>query len=315
MKKVKYPDVFICSDAADKAMCEADKFYWLGKKKTGSPWESAMYPLAQLVLREGIKKSPLEIVELPEIERIVVTHVFYPLDIHKKYSSGNAAFHKDRGANEYMNKLLGKYIARYPLLDVFCKQHSHPFVGKAYLSVGDLTHSVFNSYAWFRSKGLNTMFSFVMTPMPKLTGWYFSCFGLRADGRHVDLLVDFISRNHSFVKQAKSLPYYLTMEGSTWCDNAKSLFKQARITVARNVLRRGWRRYTLELENEKYVVCLPPFFPNEEVIVYKVIGEVDPYRKLILPTVSRWRQTGKPYHHYNILELVDDIKKAEKEMR
>lgn len=313
--KAKYPDVFICLDAAEKAMSEANKFYQIGKEKTGSPWEAAMYPLAQLVLREGIHKSPLDIVELDEIERIVVTHVFYPLDIHKKYSSGKATFYKGLGANEYMNRLLGEFIARYPLLDSFCKQHSHPFQGKVYLSYGDLTHSIFNSYNWFRSKGLNTMFSFVMTPMLKLEGWYFSCFGLKADGRHVELMVDFVSRGHSYVQAARSQPYYSTVDGGQWCDETKSQLIAAGLKVSRNVLRRGWRRYTVDLSGNKYVICLPPFFPNQTAKVYKVVNDLqNPFQLINLPA-SVWSETGKPYQQYNILHLIEFIKKSERSLK
>lgn len=308
MKGSKFPKVFICADARDKAFREANKFYKLGKEKGKAAWEAAMYPLAHLVLREGVYKSPLDVIELTEIERIVITHVFYPLDEHKDYSAHSAKFKNPEKANNYLNNVLGYYIDEYPLLDVFCKQHSHPGFGMGFLSSGDLNHSIFNAYNWYRRKGLNTMISIVMTPDIKGETWKYHCFGLRDDGRHKKLDVEIISKSHRYVKEAKEKPYYCFNEGAVWCDNSKVSLVNAGYKVSRNILRRGWKRYTLKIGGEKIVICIPPFFPSQTVKVYKVTKDlVNPCVEIILPKNSEWAKQSIVFGKYDILGLVKEI--------
>ncbi|MCK4539770.1 hypothetical protein KAU09_01290 [Candidatus Parcubacteria bacterium] len=310
MKRTKFSLVYICRDAVQKAIHEANKYYAIGKRKTGFPWEAAMYPLAHLVLKPGIHKSPLDFVELADIERIVVTHVFYPLDKFKDYSSHKAVFKKNAGASDYLNQVLSEYISRYPFLDVFCKQHSHPWSCSGWLSQGDLVHSVFNAYDWHRKKGLNTMFSFVMAPTFMQNTWKFNCFALRDNGKHVKLFVEIISRNHSYVREAKLMPYYKTNDGKKWCDQTKKKLITKRFQVSRNVLRRGWRRYTVKFDDNKYVICIPPFFPDQIVKIYKVVINdlSNPYHEIKLPNDSLWNRLGQSYKSYDIIKLINAIK-------
>lgn len=297
----KLPEVFISQTAALKAFREAGKFFELGKSLNQGPFEAAMYPLAYLLLKEASHKSPLEFIELKEIQRIVVTHILYPLDKFKNYSPGHAEFKP--GATAYLNPLIEKHIARYPLLDAFSKMHSHP-KGFAYLSQGDLTHSVFNAYDWFRQKGLNTMLSFILTSVNG-KDWNISCFGLNHLAINVRLPVTIIPRSHAFVKEALSLPYYQTEAGSNWCDRTKASLIQAGYQVSRNILNRGWRRYTIAINREKFVFCLPPFFPRQTIKVFRITNDCNhPFEEIVLAPEMLWLKSSNQFTNLDLLTLV-----------
>lgn len=263
MKRKKYPVVFVCQDAADKASREATEYYRRGLKRGKMPWEAAMYPLAFLKTR--VHKSPLDLLSLSEIEYIVITHVLYPPDRFKNHGPNHAGFLE--GANDYLNPAIDGYFRRYPLLEACCKMHSHPMGGNS-LSSGDLRDNVFNAYSWFRNKGLNTMFSFILTP--QVGKWRFNAYGLTDWATQAKLEVRFISRNHSLARTAFAQPYWQTPAGAAWCDENKALLKQDGYSVTRYHLRRGWRRYAVTAQGRTWLICLPPNFPQETVKVYAV---------------------------------------------
>ena len=299
----KIPHVFVAQKAFNRATREAEKFYQLGKKQSKSPWEAAMYPLAALKLRGGLCKSPLEYIELSETEVVIVTHVLYPSDEYKDYSSGHAGF--EEGANDYLNPIIDRCIQRYPLIDAFCKMHSHTSKGGSYLSTGDLNCSVFNSYNWFREKGLNTMFSFVLNPSKD--SWQVTCFGLNEQGKNVVVPVETIPDSDILVKEAKSLPYYMTRDGAVWCDHNKEELKAQGYRVARNILRRGWRRYSI-FAQKTYVICLPPLFPRQIVKVFQVVNDPEnPFQEIRLPQGIRWSIPSNKFKGYSLVDLVELI--------
>lgn len=307
MRKIKkLPRVLFSKDVTMKAMKEVDKFFQLGIQLEKTPWEAAMYPMASLVLKNGIHKSPLEFIDLNDIEVIVITQVFYPPNKCKDYSSGHAGFKNTKIGNAMINQKINTYIHKYPLIDAFCKMHSHTGNKSKFLSSGDIKYSILNAYTWFRNKGLNTMLSIVMTPQK--SGWNFTPYGLNSLGRNIKLPVEIVSRNHYLVLKAKSQPYYETQNGSNWCDDNKAELIKLNYDISRNILRRGWRRYTVKINNKMFIICIPPFFPEENVKVFKIVNSVEePFQKIVLPKESIWSSINK-LNNYHIVELIEVIK-------
>lgn len=305
MTRNKLPHVFICQSATDKICYEAERWYQKGITTNKHPWEAAMYPLAYFQLRPGIHKSPLELVNLSEIDFIVITYALFPIDRFKDYGPSHARFKP--GANDHLNPIINDYINRYPRLDTFCKMHSHPCGGRR-LSPGDLYHNILNSYPWMRSKGLNTMFSIVLTPTE--TYWYFNCYGLNNFALNVKLECSFVSKNHSLVKVAKQRPYYQTEIGSQWCDHNKGELKKANYQITRNTLNHGWRRYTIHLQQNVVVVAIPPDFPLKPVKVYRVTNNPqNNLQEILIPRSSLWSQSKTDLTEYYLLDLVKTMEK------
>lgn len=300
------PTVLWCQTAWLKACAETKKFFALGlTHKTKAPWEAALTGLAYLRLLPGVYKSPLELVELEDIQHIILTHVFFPDDRFKDYSSGSAKY--KTGVNANINAILSPVLARHPLLTVCFKIHSHPLGGDS-LSPTDIC-TIFKSYAWFRNKGLNTVFTGLMSSnwqnWPQPAGWQINCFALNAWGINISLPVRFVSRQHAFIRESRQLPYYLTALGRAWDQHNRHWLQNNHFDFSINVLSRGWRRYTLNLPRGKFVVCLPPFFPWQTARILRVVRNyLEPFRLISLPRQLIWQRPGNNLKDYQLSELI-----------
>ncbi len=297
----KLPTVYFCSDAWQKATNEVQRWFDIGQRLQGQRWESAMYPLATIETSTG--KSPLELVGLDEIDKVVVTHVLWPHDKFKDYGPGRAGFKP--GVNEHFNPMVESMIARYPRIEACAKMHSHTFKARS-LSEGDKKCHIFNAVDWYQSKGLNTMFSFLVSPNGD--NFDLHCFAPDKKARIVRLKVRFISRGHSLIQAARLAPYYRTESGSQWCDHNKNLLKRHFPTLRNNLPSFGWRRYVLSINQTEYVICIPPRFPFQGLRLYAVDYENGEffYQALALP---RWWPSSTELADYNLLSLAEWLQK------
>lgn len=294
---------------------EAQKHFDIGISKEGRPHEAAMYPLSFVTLKPGVNKSPIELVSLDEILNVVVADIALVPDRYKAFSSHHCAFNAgdecEGEMNRVMNDSILDRISLHPCLDVIGKQHSHPFPGKAFLSAGDLNHSILNSSNMYRAAGFNTMFSHVMTRSSEgvWTVNNFALWRLGINKKLPEAIV--IGDNHSLAREAKSLPYYLTDEGRGWCDSNKSLLKQEGFNPRRDVMRRGWRRYFLvHLGTPWLLITIPPFFPSQLVVVYKVSQsrkEMDT-KKLSVP--YPWNSSSEDLSAFSLSELAKHFQRS-----
>ena len=297
---MKIPEIFFCKDAFLKVSKEVQKWFKIGIQKQNVRWESAMCPLGTVETR--VNKSPLEILELHEIKKVIITHVFYPPDRFKDFSSGHAKFKP--GTDTYFNPIIEKWIEKYPLLELFCKLHSHTVNGGG-LSEGDLNGHIFNSVDWFRSKGLNTIFSFLVTPNKESLN--IQCFAPDRNAKIVKVPIRFVSRNHPLIRSALSQPYYYTQSGSKWCDNNKKMLKEKYFVVRKNLKSFGWRRYIVKVNHTEYVFCLSPQFPQINLRLYKV--EYQNGNFVFKPcNLPKWWSKFNNLSDYNLLDLADWLK-------
>jgi hypothetical protein len=305
------PTVYISKEAFFKAFLEVKKFYAKGLMEESKPWEAAMYPLAYLKLKGGIHKSPYEFVELNEIESVVVTQVCYPSDEYKDHSTGHAGFKK--GANAYLNPMIEKLIKKYPLLDIFCKMHSHPLGGRC-LSTGDLNFSIHNSYNWFQKKGLNTMFSFIISSDEKnwerLSGWEISVFGLNNERLIVELPLKIISSRNNLVKEAKSKPFYNYPNGQLWSKIVYQRLINEDYKFGVEEIRRGWIKYTFTFDDKRVLIIFPPCFPQQIIRVFIKPSLYDKTIKIFdLDRRTVWSRSGNDLNKYDLNKLIKKIRR------
>ncbi|MBI4149567.1 hypothetical protein HY491_03905 [Candidatus Woesearchaeota archaeon] len=298
------PRVFFSSHAFRVSAVEAERYYQKGMKAEGMPWETAMYPLAHLVLKEGIEKCPLELAELDEIACIVIPRVAIPPDIFKAHSC-HAAKHGGVPVEE-MNTTFQRQcldiLLRFPHLGMFVKQHSHHTLELTRPSEGDMQHNILNAYAWYRSKGLNTMFSMIMTRHAMMPKWFIHAHALGKENQNVELgQVTVIADNHPLCMDARKKPYYDTQEGAEWCDRNKAALRAAGFQISRQFLPRGYRRYIISYEKESVVMVLPPDFPLKPVRVFRII---DAQKNMFapLPLPGQWQQQNA-FSRLGMLEL------------
>ncbi|MFC1622373.1 hypothetical protein ACFL1Y_00035 [Patescibacteria group bacterium] len=297
---MKTPEIFFCKDAFLKVCKEVEKWFNIGMNKQKIRWESAMYPLGTIETR--VNKSPLEILELHEIKRVIITHVFFPPDRFKNFSSGYAKFKP--GTDTYFNPIIENWIEKYPLLELFCKLHSHTVNGSG-LSEGDLNGHIFNSVDWFRSKGLNTIFSFLVTPKNKSLN--IQCFAPDKDAKIVKVPINFISHSHPLIKSALSKPYYETQKGSVWCDKNKSLLKEGFSVVRNNLKLFGWKQYIIKINQTEYIFCLSPQFPQVGLKLYKVEHQNGKF--IFKPSnLPKWWPKSNVLSDYNLVDLANWLK-------
>ncbi|PLX24608.1 hypothetical protein C0580_04905 [Candidatus Parcubacteria bacterium] len=300
----KLPTVYFCSDAWRKATNEVQRWFDIGMEREGKRFECAMYPLAALETRSS--KSPLEMVGLDDIDKVVVTHVLWPHDRFKDYGPGHAGFNP--GVNEHFNPMVEAMIRRYPQIEACAKMHSHTFKARS-LSEGDKKCHIFNSVDWYRSKGLDTMFSFLISPNGK--DFDLHCFAPDKKARIVRVKIRFVSRGHSLIKAARSAPYYRTKSGAQWCNHNKELLKGHFPVLRNNLPSFGWRRYVVKIGPSEYVICIPPRFPYQDLRLYAVDyqnGEFV-YPVLDLPT---WWPDSEKLADYNLLQLAQWLEKESK---
>jgi hypothetical protein len=309
------PVVLISQAALDKSLIEAERFYLLGLMKENRPYESVMFPMASLLLKKEVEKSPLEFVELHEIERVVIVYELIPPSKLKNYTPGSASFKlpedsKDNNIDEAFNSVIRKIQDKYPLLSIFCRQHTHPWEGGKRLSGADENH-VLSRMEWFRKKGLNTVFNIVMSRYQG--SWLFSCYGLDQKLAQRKIKIDLIANNHPYVQEAKQPAYYMTPQGSAWCDASEEELQKSGYSADSTYLQRGWHEYLVELKsnssasstNSKIAICLPPLFPQQRARVLRVLDETKgKFELLPLPEHSAWHTPGMDFLDYSLLELV-----------
>jgi len=299
------PEVYFTQHAFGVSVREAERYYQKGMSREGKPWETAMYPLAHLVLKPGVYKCPLELVRLGDIERVVVVRVVIPPDRFKQHGHGHARHGSSSLSYGEITDLFRPYyqrhIAEFPLLGAFMKQHSHHRLGLAAPSVGDMQHNIMNATAWYRRQGLNTMFSMIMTRSRAgewtIHGnalWRVAMVNVPTGAAKV------VSNNHRFAREAREQPYYRTRAGAEWCDKQKRKLKESRFVVSRNYLLRGWRRYVVCYKPCSVVIAIPPAFPSDPVKAFRIVDiRRNEFESLAVPEWAR----GSRYEDIDLVAL------------
>lgn len=283
MKKLDYlPKVFFSEQAFLKVVLEMQKFYKKGLELSGSAWEAVAYPLAFLKTRKSI--SPFEMISLRDIDKVIVSHVFYPDDEYKNYSSARANFLP--GVNENMEKKISPILLKYPLLDFCCKLHSHPS-GRASLSGGDKKFSILNSLNDYQERGLNTILSFVMTSKKYLwqeeNSWKISAFALDNNRENIFLETEIIPHDSAIIQESREMPFYKLERNFLWMKKCLDFFaKNQTYQVEICELYRAWISWCFYLPDSELHICFSPNFPDSDirVIAFGRFTEVLPSLRL-----------------------------------
>lgn len=295
-----------------------------GELERWLPKEAAFHPLTHLVLKNGVNKSPLDMVMIDDIERVVVADVVSPPDRFKRYSEHSALFRDGANGKEvkkaFLEECVYPVIKAHPRLDWFTLGHSHPFADEAWLSTGgresdegtlneklriNQEHNmgfVFEILGYGRrnSTGLWEWFSNLLSAShsvipviknPKalklLGSWKFAVFGMTPDGLFkLDKPLVVLPNNHSYLRDAKSRPYYQTEDGMKWWKDNCTELSDSGFRVERKYLCRGWDVYNIRIDEDfTAAVCIPPSFPKAQAKTYRlfIIGNCVNYTELDTP--------------------------------
>jgi len=330
--KRERPIIYISHVAYRKTLAEADKYYRLGLEKEKAPYECALFPLSSLLLKEGLEKSPLELVDLDEIEGITIPFVLIPPTNAKRYAPSKAAFieHNDGGreASLDFNRRIARVIDKYPRLTLIGRMHTHPWEKADRLSLGDKFH-IFHNTAWLVEKGFNTALNIVLSR--KGDGWVFNAYGLDRNFNHLELPIVFVSNDHEIIRGSLQGPaFYDTKEGDDWIVRNLEELEKSGVLFDENFLKRQWKRFIIWLDREgsereekenntgkRIFICLPPLFPKERARVLEIVDiKKNIFKPLALPKGSSWEQKKESIalSEYSFLEIVryysDEYKKT-----
>lgn len=267
------PKIYFCQRAWRETCEEASRWCQIGLQEQKIPFESISYPLMYASLKPGLEKCPAEMIELPDIDFAVATHVAIPDDYVKNYSSGNANFKKtgvdiDAYSNRFAQKRIFPLINRFPLIDVISRLHSHPFSKKADHSPGDIV-TIQKDGVGAKEKGFNFSFSFIVTPKHSgsFSEWNIACFAITA-GWEIPLAVELVPDNHPIAKRARRQPYYKKQKGRRWEEKLEFYIGKnfERYQKRRNP--RGWTSFWLKKMEQEIIFLIPPFFPSENARIF-----------------------------------------------
>lgn len=267
--------VYFCVSAFRNIQREVTRWFHIGEKEKGKPFEAVGFPLSHLILKEDVHKSPAETVSFEDVEAVVITHVAIPPDEIKNYSPYRANF-KKRGKNvEKFNQLFSKrridpVIHKYPLLMVCSRIHSHPFGKLTVNSKGDL-ETCMRDEVNARRNGLLFSLSFIMTVKKSSNGkMSWEIFGyVVKDGQQDPVSIKLIADDDSLARTARRQPYYKKSQGIIWERRVESHLTENVDCFEKKRLSRGWTSIWAKVAKQELILVVPPFFPHDNPRAYR----------------------------------------------
>jgi len=259
--------VYFSIKAMNKMLREADLWYNFGMIKEQKPYECVGYPISYT--RFASQRSPVEMASLSDIECLVVTHVAIPQDEIKNYGPSHANFKKNgtnlqQAEKELFKRRLEPIFRRFPLLEKISRLHSHPFADKACHSSGDLG-TIAKDEINATLQGYRVSFSFLLTHPKK---WEMTCFSVDNDGKEAEQEIIAVHDRHDLIIEAKSRPFYNTLQGKGWEDLMEGYAKSNFSRFAKIRQARGWTSWWLMKPKEETLLYIPPLFPQQSPCVY-----------------------------------------------
>ena len=268
------PKVVVSRSAAERILGEVRRWARVGLERTGAPFEAIAYPLSALIMRRprSSAPTPLETTRVGDVKVVVVADAALPPDEVKAFGSHNCHFEGSNlgAANAAFNDAIAAIIGEAPRLEVHTKLHSHPFQGAAWLSGMDVDVNVLapGAIRWRQRLGLGFALLQIAYPVDPPAGmtqgktvrWRIASFACDPTGEVRPLGdVRIVPDDHKYVRFARARAYWQTPRGQEWDRIQKASLREAGWKVSRGWLRRGWRRYLVELSGDRLVcICIPP---------------------------------------------------------
>lgn len=279
---MQLPKVFFSKRAYSRMAHEATRWYNRGMKEKGKPFESVGFPLSAVRLRREAAKGPVEMIELADIQWLIITHMAIPPDFVKNYAPTRANFKKEgadirKAAEFFHNKRVAPIIDRNPCLSVISRLHSHPFSGRPRHSGGDL-RTIGGDEVEAYSKGFDTSFSFLFYPERRFLkkeglNWKVVGFAFDCAGKEYEVEVETVPEDHPLVARTLLGPYYLSGAGIQWELQLEATLEDRKIVWKKTRMRHGWTSYGMHNEAVEAVLCIPPFFPDDRMMVYSFVDD------------------------------------------
>jgi len=294
--------------AAERILTEVRRWAAAGLERVGEPFEAIAYPLSALIMRRPRSgaPTPLETTTLADVKVVVVADAILPPDEVKAFGSHNCHFEgEDLGAaNAAFNDAIASRIADAPRLEVHTKLHSHPFQGAAWLSGMDVEVNVIapGAVRWRQRLGLEfalLQIAYPLEPPARMmrgeeVRWRIASFACSPDGT-VQALGDvkIVADTQRYVRFALARAYWQSDTGKAWDREQKQRLRDAGWGVSRGWLRRGWRRFLVELPGEDLIcICVPPVPAEARIRVLRVVDAArNLFEPLSLPRGVAWARS------------------------